>query len=174
MCDVMQDPLSTAFCSPHIEWQHQPKQLDRLSKAECLWEQGDEDFEPPCTFRKWVQSLDIDFIQAFGDNEIVQITANNGLLGWLFDRPAHASHLQTMGLTRDNAYGCLSNFLFQAAPNLQRQLPRGVLQVLKTNTVIGIQIRYMYIHTRSQTHLYCASRLSMCNGHMKCVFCLKI
>lgn len=138
----MQAPLSTVFCSPHIQWQHRPHGSDNLTTVKCLWEMDNRDFEPPCTFGKGSSSVDIDFVRAFGDHEMVQITAQNGLLSWLFSHPTYASQLQLLGLTPDNAYGCLSNFIFQAAPALQQQLPPNVMQAIRTSTVIGIQIRY--------------------------------
>ncbi|DBB01882.1 TPA: hypothetical protein ACH3X1_000483 [Trebouxia sp. C0004] len=117
------------------------KDLDSLDKLDCLWDSEDRDFQAPCTFSKWDQSVEPDFAEAFGDQELVQITARSGLLHWLFDHPKYASYLLTLGLTADNAYGCLSNYLFQATPALQKQLPGDVLETLSINTVIGIQIR---------------------------------
>ncbi|KAL0032976.1 hypothetical protein WJX77_009155 [Trebouxia sp. C0004] len=137
-------PLTEFFCSPHIHWQHwlgMSKDLDSLDKLDCLWDSEDRDFQAPCTFSKWDQSVEPDFAEAFGDQELVQITARSGLLHWLFDHPKYASYLLTLGLTADNAYGCLSNYLFQATPALQKQLPGDVLETLSINTVIGIQIR---------------------------------
>lgn len=117
------------------------KDLDSLDKLDCLWDSEDRDFQAPCTFSKWDQSVELDFAEAFGDHELVQITARSGLLHWLFDHPMYASQLLALGLTADNAYGCLSNYLFQATPALQKQLPGDVLETLSVNTVIGIQIR---------------------------------
>ena len=117
------------------------KDLDSLNKLDCLWDSEDRDFQAPCTFSKWDQSVELDFAEAFGDQELVQITARTGLLHWLFDHPMYASYLGALGLTADNAYGCLSNYLFQATPALQKQLPSDVLETLSINTVIGIQIR---------------------------------
>ncbi|KAL0044752.1 hypothetical protein WJX82_008141 [Trebouxia sp. C0006] len=136
--------LSEYFCSPHIHWQHWlgiSKDLDSLDKLDCLWDLEDRDFQEPCTFSKWDQSVDLDFAGAFGDRELVQVTARTGLLHWLFDHPKYASYLLALGLTADNACGCLSNYLFQATPALQKQLPGNVLETLSINTVIGIQIR---------------------------------
>ncbi|KAL0039332.1 hypothetical protein WJX79_003745 [Trebouxia sp. C0005] len=137
-------PLSEFFCSSHIQWQHWlgvSKDLDSLDKLDCLWDSEDRDFEAPCTFSKWDQSVELDFAEVFGDHELVQITARTGLLHWLLDHPKYASYLLALGLTADNAYECLSNYLFQATPALQKQLPGDVLETLSINTVIGIQIR---------------------------------
>lgn len=144
VCVLLQAPLSEFFCSPHIQWQHwagTSQDLDSLDKLECLFDTDDREFQSPCSFSKWDQSVDIDFTNAFGDHELIQVTARSGLLHWLFDHPQHASYLQSIGLTADNAFGCLSNFLFQATPALQKQLPGDVLETLSINTVIGIQIR---------------------------------
>ena len=72
---------------------------------------------------------------------MVQIHAQNGLLNWLFKHPKYAGLLSNLGLDINNAYGCLSNFAFQAAPTLQQQLPGNVLQALSNGTVIGLQVR---------------------------------
>ena len=137
----LQAPLSDILCSPHVYWQYQPENLDILSKVDCLYEKDDRDFQPPCTFGKLHRDLYVDFSNAFGDQEIVQIQAQNGLLSWLYDHPTYAGQLNALGLTVDNAYGCLSNFIFQASPSLQKQLPASVLQAMATGPVIGIQIR---------------------------------
>ena len=131
------------------------KDLDSLDKLDCLWDSEDRDFQAPCTFSKWDQSVELDFAEAFGDRELVQITARSGLLHWLFDHPMYASHLLALGLTADNAYGCLSNYLFQATPALQKQLPGDVLETLSVNTVIGIQIRYASCHHDIEGHMWC-------------------
>lgn len=104
---LLQAPLSEYFCSPHIHWQHwvgMLKDLDSLDKLDCLWDSEDRDFQAPCTFSKWDQSVELDFAEAFGDRELVQITARTGLLHWLFDHHKYASHLLALGLTADNAY----------------------------------------------------------------------
>lgn len=113
-----------------------------MTTVDCHWEKDETELQKPCTFGK-EKVIDVDFEEAFGDVELVQIFAQNGLLSWLFARPKYADHLTSIGLTKDNAYSCLSNFIFQAAPKLQAQLPRPVLQALQDNIVIGIQIRYV-------------------------------
>ena len=139
----VQDPLSDVFCSAHIQWQHRPQNLDSLTRLNCSWENNDAAFESPCTFGKHSSSsLEVDFDKAFGDTEMVQIHAQNGLLNWLFKHPIYAGLLNKLGLNINNAYGCLSNFAFQAAPTLQQQLPGDVLQALRNSTVIGLQVRY--------------------------------
>lgn len=138
----MQAPLSDVFCSPHIQWQHKPQDLNTLTTVDCLWEMDNRAFQPPCTFGKTNSSINVHFGQAFGDFELVQIKAQNGLLRWLFAHPVYAIQLQALGLTMDNAYGCLSNFIFQPAPALRQQLPTHMMQAIRTGTVIGIQIRY--------------------------------
>lgn len=72
---------------------------------------------------------------------MVQIFAQNGLLNWLFKHPVYASRLQTLGLDINHAFGCLSNFIFQAGSELQQQLPQNLLQTLNSRTVIGLQVR---------------------------------
>ena len=136
----MQAPFSDIYCSPHIDWQRHPAQVDSLSKVECSWE-FEGYFHPPCTFGKDNRSIEVDFSQAFGDIELAHFQAQNGLLSWLFDRPMYADHLNSLGLTPDNAFGCLSNFLFQPTAYLQEQLPVHVLKALAEDLVIGIQIR---------------------------------
>lgn len=157
----LQAPLSDILCSPHVHWQYQPENLDILSKVDCLYEKDDRDFQPPCTFGKIHRDLYVDFSNAFGDQEIVQIQAQNGLLSWLYDHPTYAGQLNALGLTVDNAYGCLSNFIFQASPSLQKQLPASVLQAMATGPVIGIQIRCacypQLLHVPSRDSLLCLS-----------------
>ena len=103
-------------------------------------------FRKPCTFWKGDTSLTLNFTKVFGDVELVQITAQNGLLSWLFDRPEHRNYLHSLGLTVANAYGCLSNYLFEANTELRSVLPPDVLEVLEVNTVIGLQIRCAYLY----------------------------
>ena len=113
-----------------------------MTKLSCLWENDDRQYQPPCTFGKWFQSsAEVDFDQAFGDTEMVQIFAQNGLLNWLFKHPVYASRLHALGLDINQAFGCLSNFIFQAGPELQQQLPENLLQTLSSETVIGVQVR---------------------------------
>ena len=160
---LFQAALSEYFCSPHIHWQHWlgiSKDLDSLDKLDCLWDLEDRDFQEPCTFSKWDQSVELDFAEAFGDRELVQVTARTGLLHWLFDHPKYASYLLALGLTADNAYGCLSNYLFQATPALQKQLPGNVLETLSINTVIGIQIRcVVFCHYNIEGHTFALALL---------------
>lgn len=148
------------------------KDLDSLDKLDCLWDSEDRDFQAPCTFSKWDQSVELDFAEAFGDQELVQITARSGLLHWLFDHPIYASQLLALGLTADNAYGCLSNYLFQATPALQKQLPGDVLETLSVNTVIGIQIRCVVIcHLDIEGHTSCWQCALLLLGLAHCCQC---
>ena len=131
--------MSDVFCSPFIHWGHAPANMTAVN---CHWERDGTELQLPCTFGKEAP-LDIDFNATFGKTELVQIWAQNGLLSWLFARPQYVSQLNSLGLTIENAYGCLSNFIFQPAKKLQEQLPPGVAQSLQNNMVIGIQIRYV-------------------------------
>ena len=138
---MLQAPFSEIYCSPHIDWQHRPAHFDSLSRVRCAYERDALAFEPPCTFSKWEWGLRLDFHQIFGDAEVVHIHAQNGLLSWLFDRSMYGAHLNSLGLRADNAFGCLSNFLFQPSRLLHEQLPTDVMDTLATEVVIGIQIR---------------------------------
>lgn len=115
-----------------------------MTTVDCHWERDDSDLQPPCSFGKQ-QLIELDFKSAFGDVEMVQVHAQNGLLSWLFARSTYAEHLLRLGLTQDNVYGCLANFMLQAAPRLQDKLPSNVMQTLQDNVVIGIQIRFVIL-----------------------------
>ena len=76
--------------------------------------------------------------------ETVMMTMNRGKTIEILDNPYHTDELHRLGLTKENAFGCMINFLLQPRPQIFLPIANEFIQMATKSTKllkIGIQIR---------------------------------
>jgi hypothetical protein len=73
---------------------------------------------------------------------ITVVRNGRGFITQLFDEGKYATRLSEWGLTRDNMYGCLFDYLFSAGPGLQKAFEEEVAQLADPHVLkVLVQIR---------------------------------
>ncbi|KAI9306923.1 hypothetical protein BJ944DRAFT_159010 [Cunninghamella echinulata] len=141
-------PLEILFEQPNIQWSYDPKEMTSIFRS------NDNDYlglEKVDTLNKKYDDLgDVIFpngpTQDFNDlwnASYVEVRSNRAYIIRTFDYSTkYPKELQKIGLTKENAFGCLADFLFRPTIGSRRFINfYRELFSLKSVLSIGIQIR---------------------------------
>ncbi|KAI8991276.1 hypothetical protein BDF20DRAFT_909080 [Mycotypha africana] len=146
-------PLEAVWERPHIDWSHDPEEMESLFTIN----DGEEEENPYLGYQKvdtlnkklkvltsimFPDGADTDFKDLW-NGTYVEVRSNRGYIIRTFNQsPKYRKMLNEMGLTKENTFRCLTNFLFQPTTGSRRFL-NAYKRLFEMESVlsIGIQIR---------------------------------